>query len=377
VEIFKDAFKNLSRRSLRSILAILGVASGVFSFLILGAMAEHFRQLAYQFNSVFENRVFVVEKPTFWAGGGILSIEKFNRLSGIEEIEDSIPVLISRLRTSEMIVVGLPRVIVGVPPEKLDLVAGNFALLNGDKNLSEINSAVLGYDVARELDVKPGDKFDIEDEELTVAGVYRKTGGLIDSQIYVSLSDAQRIYHREGLITGIFVIPQKDANPEHLALSISNSVSGVSVIPPSKFKEQVRSSLSLWNSLTLGAALIACFAGALCIIIVMLVSVSERVVEIGIKKAIGAETSRIIGEFLGESVLVSAAGWITGSGAALLFAEFAGKLLISGGVILFDFTGRLFAAAFIGTIFLGVTAGLYPAFAASRIKPVEALKVRY
>jgi ABC-type antimicrobial peptide transport system permease subunit len=70
---------------------------------------------------------------------------------------------------------------------------------------------------------------------------------------------------------------------------------GCLLFPPSKFRDQVRSSLSLWNSITIGAALIACFAGALCIIIVMLVSVSERVVEIGIKKAIGAETSRIMG----------------------------------------------------------------------------------
>jgi ABC-type lipoprotein release transport system permease subunit len=159
VEIFKDAFKNLSRRSFRSVLAILGVAAGIFSFLILGSMAEHFRQLAHQFNSVFQNRVFVVERPTFWAGGGILSIDKLDRLSSVEGIQEAIPVLISRLRTSEMIVVGMPRVVIGVPPERLDLVAGNFPLLWGEKNISGKNSAVLGFDVARELGVDAGDRF--------------------------------------------------------------------------------------------------------------------------------------------------------------------------------------------------------------------------
>jgi hypothetical protein len=50
----------------------------------------------------------------------------------------------------------------------------------------------------------------VEDVELTVAGIYRKTGGLVDGHIYVSLPVSQEIYHREGLITGIFVIPDKD-----------------------------------------------------------------------------------------------------------------------------------------------------------------------
>lgn len=372
-----DALRNLVRRKFRTLPAVLGVAVGVFSFLVMGSMAEHFSRISRQFQVLFANRVFVCERPSFWAGGGILSQAKAEKVGKIAGVKEALPVIISRWADNRMVVVGLPRVIVGVEPDKIEAVTGRFNLSQGAPGLKDGETALLGWDIARENSLSPGDVIKVREKNFTVGGIYEKTGGLLDGQVLIDLSRAQELLNRKGLVTSILVIPAEGVDPEKLAGDIKSGVDGVEVISPVGIQAQIRSSLALWNSLTWGAALAACLAGGLCVVIVMLVSISERVVEIGIKRALGAETGQIMAEFLTEASLLTIAGWAAGSVGALIFSHGAVSWLHSMESNLFDLTGRLFIAGLAGSLILGLAAGLYPAWKASRVNPVEALKVKY
>lgn len=377
MDIIIDAFKNLYRRKSRTALAVTGVAVGVFAFLIMGAMAEHFQRISLQFENLFKDRVFVCERLSFWAGGGMLSEAKIDKISDLNGIREIIPVLISRKSDNRMIVIGLPRVVVGLPADSVPLMIGRFRAQWGNLNLSDDESAILGYDVARENHISTGNFITVRKKQFKVTGILEKTGGLYDGQIMITLPSAQKLFNRKGLITSIFIIPKDGEDPEKLALKIKERIDNLEVVPPSMIKEQIRSSLSLWNSITMGAALAAAMAGALCVIITMLVSVTERVVEIGLKKAIGATTGQIMTEFISEAVIVTVSGWLLGGVMGFLFVNYVSVYLDSLGSNLFDLTLRLYIAALAGSVVLGFISGIYPAYRAATTEPAEALKVRY
>ena len=120
-----------------------------------------------------------------------------------------------------------------------------------------------------------------------------------------------------------------------------------------------------------GVAAIALLVGGIGIMNIMLVTVTERTREIGIKKAIGAQRLVIISQFLVESTVLSGIGGIIG-----ILIGYGGSLLL--GKILYDML--LFpevwmtAAAFLFSLVIGVGFGMYPAIKASGLQPVDALR---
>ncbi|WP_028592825.1 ABC transporter permease [Paenibacillus massiliensis] len=124
------------------------------------------------------------------------------------------------------------------------------------------------------------------------------------------------------------------------------------------------------NLLLLGVAGIALVIGGVGIMNIMLVSVTERTREIGIRKAIGARRSNILTQFLTESVFISLIGGLigigTGIGAAKMLQKFAGMPI--------EFSYEPIIYAFTSCVLVGVVFGVYPALKASKLKPIDALR---
>ncbi len=124
-----------------------------------------------------------------------------------------------------------------------------------------------------------------------------------------------------------------------------------------------------------GIAAISLLVGGIGIMNIMLVSVTERTREIGLRKAIGARRLDIMMQFLVESLMLSVLGGIVGIGVAWVIAAIIGQIAASSGT---PFTPMIGANAIIlATLFsaaVGIFFGLYPAFRASRLEPAEALR---
>ncbi len=121
-----------------------------------------------------------------------------------------------------------------------------------------------------------------------------------------------------------------------------------------------------------GIAGIALLVGGIGIMNIMLVTVSERTLEIGIKKAIGAPPSNIISQFLVEAGILSALGGLIGVLLGFALAAILGKLMYD--VISLPST-FVTAGAFAFSVAIGVAFGLYPAAKAAGLQPVDALRV--
>jgi len=138
----------------------------------------------------------------------------------------------------------------------------------------------------------------------------------------------------------------------------------------SEIAESAAASTRILTILLGGIASVSLLVGGIGIMNIMLVSVTERIREIGIRMSIGAREKDILFQFLTEAVVLSLLGGLLGIGLGLLTSQlishFAGwKTLVSPGAILLAF---LFSAS------VGIFFGFYPARKASKLDPIEALR---
>ena len=121
-----------------------------------------------------------------------------------------------------------------------------------------------------------------------------------------------------------------------------------------------------------GIAVISLLVGGIGIMNIMLVSVTERTREIGIRKAIGAGQGSIMLQFLLEALMVSMAGCMVGIGISFSVLKVIGQVMGSAMAVSMDGSVTLLSVAFSGII--GIVFGLYPAQKAARKKPIDALR---
>ena len=137
-----------------------------------------------------------------------------------------------------------------------------------------------------------------------------------------------------------------------------------------EFVETVEQTAQVFTLLLAGVALVSLIVGGIGIMNIMLVSVTERTREIGLRKAIGATRFNILMQFLIESVVVSVLGGLIG----IALGYYAAYTLASQAnwKVLIPIEGVLLAFGF--AAFIGVFFGLYPAWRASQLQPIEALR---
>ncbi len=145
-------------------------------------------------------------------------------------------------------------------------------------------------------------------------------------------------------------------------------------IPPSTLVAEFKQGSLLLTAITTGSALLALIVGGLSVVNTMLMAVTERVREIGLKKALGAHTGHILREFLLEAILFGAIGGATGLVLGWITTQAINAWTASQNLSLFLVSGRLviLAVGFSGG--LGAVAGIIPAFRAARMDPVSALR---
>jgi putative ABC transport system permease protein len=159
-----------------------------------------------------------------------------------------------------------------------------------------------------------------------------------------------------------------------IANRINTQVTGVKATKPSELVNAFKSGGAIFTGITTAAALLALIIGGLSVVNTMFMAVAERVREIGLKKAVGATTRNIMGEFLLEATLIGALGGLVGWGLGALITTFVNSTTPPGQSTLFLLTVRLTVLSIGFAIALGAVAGILPAWRAARLDPVTALR---
>jgi putative ABC transport system permease protein len=176
------------------------------------------------------------------------------------------------------------------------------------------------------------------------------------------------------LVTGVTVYGNHGVNLDNLADTINNQVGGVKATKPSTIVKSFKSGGALFTAITTGAALLALIVGGLSVINTMLMAVTERVREIGLKKAVGAHTRHILREYLLEATLIGAIGGTIGLLLGWGITSLVNAATAASNLSLFLVSWRLVIIALVFSVGLGAIAGIIPALRASRMDPVRALR---
>ena len=177
-----------------------------------------------------------------------------------------------------------------------------------------------------------------------------------------SAATTQVITQLDGFLNGMFPM-------DEMGMRQGGSFN---VYSDNSWQEQMQEANLMQTMVMGGIAAISLLVGGIGIMNIMLVTVTERTREIGIRKAIGAERRSIIAQFLIEAAVICGIGGIIGIVLGCMGSLIAGKFLLSG-MVLWP-TKSITIGAFLFSVVLGVIFGMYPAVKASGLQPVEALR---
>jgi putative ABC transport system permease protein len=161
---------------------------------------------------------------------------------------------------------------------------------------------------------------------------------------------------------------------DNIADRINSQVPGVRASKPSELLNNFKQRGAIFTAITFAAALLALIIGGLSVVNTMFMAVAERVREIGLKKALGATTLNIMGEFLAEATLIGVIGGVIGYALGALITILANASTPPGQSTLFLITPSLTVLAIGFATALGAVAGALPAWRAARLDPVIALR---
>ncbi|GAB4244780.1 MAG: ABC transporter permease [Thermoleophilia bacterium] len=380
-----EALRNLRRRKLRAALTVFGIAIGIFAFTVMGSMAEKINQLVGGALDFWGEAINVEPE----AGGGfggmipLTALEEVRELPGVQSVHPSVVSFFGE-PGEQGFSFGAPNLIFGneltedwlrrSEQQGLNVVEGRF-LEPGDRG-----AMVVGADLAREKELEVGEQVSVRGHEFEIVGILERSLQFTDSFAFTSIEDTQEmlaeqipVLRTQEVATGAQVFLEPGADAEALARQIDD-LPQLRAQSPQELRSQIESGTVIFNLIIFGVALIAIVVGGLSVINTMIMSVTERTREIGIKRAVGARTRHILAEYIGEAALIGFLGGLVGFFAGWALTLFINQWTESSGTILFTMTPRLAGGALGFSLVLGAVAGVYPALRAARMNPVQALR---
>lgn len=395
LETFRMALNGLRNNVMRSLLTILGVIIGVTSVIVMVAIGEGSRQqVANQIQSLGTNMLIVMPGRTGRGSTGRGSFGSANVLTNklVEKIRKemssaaAVAPETNAMRSIAYQGETLPSTVTGITTEyaqvrNLSLQSGSFFTERDEKAVKRV--AILGPSIAEELfgDEDPlGKEVKIQGARYKVIGITKKKGqsGMNneDDRVYAPFLTVQRRIIGDKHVRTIFIQAKENVSldfaKQELDTILSKYLSSgeYSIGSQDEILSTAEETSQTFTLMLVGIASVSLIVGGIGIMNIMLVSVTERTREIGLRKAIGARRIEILLQFLSEAVILSLIGGILGVALGAIGAAVASKLLNMSTSI----SAQAVAIALAFSLAVGLFFGVYPANKASMLHPIEALR---
>jgi putative ABC transport system permease protein len=396
----KIALQNLIVHKVRMLLALLGILFAVMSLVAFGNISSSMkRKIDDEIGRFGKNLVILRAGLVFQAGRATKQFSESRTLKpadikrikesleGIKEIapyyDTTYPARYED-KTLRVSVIGVTDNIFSI--QNTSLLMGRF--FTGDDDTGTEKKVVVGYKVYDNLfDLKdPVGKYILLFRVPTeIIGVMEEKGTDLTGQdqdiiVYMPLNTFMRRYSNIDYIKGAYIQAQDGIQLPEMKMKLRTFIRKIhnmkdaqkddfSIFTMDDVLKTREEGIRLVNVLTIIASIVSFLIGGLGIFAIMLLSVSERKMEIGIRRVVGSKKSDIVLQFLTESVIVALIGGILGIAAGFVITIIVD--LVGGFPIIFGLQNVLISLAI--SMIVGIIAGIYPAIQGTKFEPVKAL----
>ena len=387
---FQIAYKNLLRKKVRTLLTLVGIMLSTWVLVSLfgfnrgyeKALNRDIDNMGYQLMVMAKGCPYEAATMMLQGGKGLRYMEQsmVDDIVKEPEVDKITPILMQAFFDPNKGESGGIAGYFGVDPKSYPQMKPFFRFRAGgwfhDESASEV---VMGYEAAELEQREVGDMTLVPEKnvQLKVVGILERTGTQDDGTIFVPLKTLQRIAGTDK-ITTIGISVKKDADMTKLETKLFQ-LKDVQVVSFSQVKQTIMKLIATARVMVLSIAIIAVLIAMVGVVNTVLMSVLERVQEIGILKTMGAMPGDIFRLVWTETLILCGIGGIAGIGFALLFARFTDLLVRrilpyapSGGLVAID--GNLALLTLVTILAVGLLSGLYPAWKAGRVRPLESIR---
>ena len=381
--ILKMSLRNIVNNKLRSALTMLGLVIGIASVIVLVGIGNGTSEdVTSQVSSLGTN----VLTLNITSSDYSLDYEDLDDIRNIENVESLSPYKNVSARVSRQTTSSSRANILAVTPDYMDILSlsisdGRLLSIIDLENYSKV--CLIGNDISSDLfalDSPVGQTIKINGEDYTVVGVLTEVGSSfgtnIDDVIIIPFTTAKYL-KSDTSINNVYIKVEDEKMIENTTSIIENYIEYYAGISSDYYSVSSQDSMlstmdSITNTFALllgGIASISLVVGGIGVMNVMLVSVTERTKEIGIRKALGAKRKDILVQFLTESLVLCLIGGLIG----VVFGLSLGSLLEKMGYT-FSPTITIVIISFLSSALIGIVFGVFPANKASKLNPIEALR---
>lgn len=380
--IIKNPFRNKTRTAL----AIVGIAVGIMVIVALGLVTSGLQSSTQSTLTAGSAEITVSQavsgnQPGFSSGS--VNTSRVTDIKTISGVKDATGILSTTINlngstSSDQAFGSGGLIITGIESNKLNFEG--ITSVNGTIFNDNANEIIIGKSFAENQNKSVGDSITLFNQTFKITGVYETGNMMTDMGAFISLTKLQNVTTQNQTsdntkISNILVKVTDNANVTTVSQAIKDAYPNeLSTITAAEQAERMNSVLGVINDASWAISLLAIFIGGVGVINTMIMSVFERTREIGVLKAVGWKSKRILGMILGESIVLTLIAGVLGTIVGIIAVEVGIMALGAGTILKPVFSIDIFLRAFGIAILVGVLGGIYPAYRASKLAPTEALR---
>jgi putative ABC transport system permease protein len=392
-EYFTFAYRSLSQQKSRAALTLLGMVIGIAVIVALISLGTGMRNtISDNLEKVGADRINIFPAGLFGSFTGPpqdtvpFSEKELNEISRLAGVKDAQPFF---FRSGEVKFRNeVTFVNVGGGTSEIFEIYSSFYSLKEGRYVTDVDdkAANIGFRLAGDTfdtDIRVGDFIEVNGKKFEVVGIFTEIGNQQDdTTIYLPIKTAQNLYDAPGEISMMIATAEDERKVKLTAERIEDRLKKLrggkdfEVATTADFADQINQVLGILTFVLGGIASISIIVGGVIIMNTMLMSVFERTQEIGVLKATGAKRNTILLLFLTEAGFVGLLGGILGFivGAVLsIIIDIIGTAYV-GSMFQTKITIELVIGSILFSFIVGAISGLYPAWQASKLRPIEALR---
>ncbi|MDK2795391.1 MAG: putative transport system permease protein [Archaeoglobaceae archaeon] len=370
---FELAKRNLQRAKIRSILAVVGILIGVMAISAIGIFGESLKSAVLENFKDVANELVV--SPNYQKGFRYLEERDIDRIKKISGIEKAIPVKSDNL----LVEFKKQRTYTTVYGLEQEDVKDLFKIEKGSADLNR--GCVIGNSLAKFYEVKTGSKLSINGVEFKVVGILEDAGMRYDVNpnfaVILSPENFDKVSNAgySSVLVKVKELEYVEKVKEEIEERLNAKEEKVSVFEMKKILELISQAFNQINLFLMAIASVSLLVAGVSILNIMLMSTIERTREIGIMRAIGAQRTTVLKIFLLEALILGLIGSFIGSILSVVAGTGINYLIIGETKYIFQLStfGYVVMGFSVGVL-TSILSGLYPAWKASRLEPIDALR---